>query len=195
MKKLMLVMAVLLVAAPVFAVTPIKGGVKVGMSMSTITGDNTTDAASKIGLAGGGFVNIGIGTLSIQPELLYVQKGAQDKNNSKFKYMLDYIEIPVLLKASFGTTSTKPSIFVGPAIGILMTSKFTDGTTDVDNKDNTNSMDLGLVVGAGVDISKITVDLRYELGLSNINKAPAGYTGTMPTTNNGAMLLMVGVSF
>lgn len=195
MKKLLWVMVLLLAVAPAFAVTPVKGGIKAGLSMATVTGDDIEGVSSKMGLAAGAFVNIGIGTLAVQPELLYVQKGAQDENNSDYKWKIDYLEIPVLLKATFGTGSAKPNLFIGPALGILMSSKFTDGTNEMDAKDGTSGMDLGLAIGGGVDVSKLTFDIRYELGLSNINKAPEGYTGEMPTTNNSTLMLMVGYSF
>jgi len=144
--------------------------------------------------------------MSIQPELLYVQKGAKidtgfDEVDSKVH--IDYIEIPVLLKASFGAGSAKPNLFVGPAIGILMSAKVKTSVegvdlgdlAEVDMKDELNSMDLGLVIGGGVDIGKMLLEVRYEIGLSNLNKTPEGYEGDMPKTSNGALLIMAGISF
>ena len=60
------------------------------------------------------------------------------------------------------------------------------------------STDFGLVIGAGVDFGlgvpgtgKITLDVRYSLGLSTI----ADVEGEEVDIKNGAFSLMVGFSF
>ncbi len=193
-KALLLTLALLFVCGTAFS-APLKAGVKAGISMATLSGDGIEGVSSKICLVGGAFVNMAMGTLAIQPELLYVQKGAQDDVNSDYKEKADYIELPILVKVGFGAGSVKPCIFAGPAFGILVSAKETDGTNSVDIKDNLNSLDLGLVVGAGVDVNMLTIDLRYDLGLSNLPKTPDGYDGDMPSVKNGAFMAMVGVSF
>ena len=42
-----------------------------------------------------------------------------------------------------------------------------DGEVDV--KDNTSSVDLGLVLGGGLEFNNFGLDVRYTMGLSNVN--------------------------
>jgi hypothetical protein len=63
----------------------------------------------------------------------------------------------------------------GPQVGFLVSAKTKAGNVEVDYKDQTNTIDFGLGAGAGyVHVpSGFGVDLRYNLGLSNINENDA----------------------
>ena len=151
-------------------------GVKGLLGMSQLTGD-IDGTKSKIGFGGGVLARIpmGQGQFMLQPEAQIVLKGAEeDVPDNAEKLKLTYIEIPVLIKyvpAMEG--SVQPSFFVGPALGILMSAKI----ADFDIKDQTKSTDIGIVFGAGVDFaagssSKVSVDARYTLGVTNISDDP-----------------------
>ena len=73
-KLVKLIVAILAVAAVLVK------GVKLGLSMATLTGEDSEGLDSRIGLAGGAFVRVPIGEqLSIQPEVNYVQKGPRNQ--------------------------------------------------------------------------------------------------------------------
>jgi len=179
MKKLLLVMAALLLVAPAFAGNT-TAGIKAGLGMYNVTQSGGGESASgdiKMGIMGGAYVGflMGGGKVAIQPEFLLVQKGTKDTMfDTDVKVNLTYIQIPILLKAYLGQpdAKTKFCAFFGPAIGILMSANVSaDGVDDtLDIKDEMNSTELGLIGGFGVDAGKVILDFRADLGLSNTAK-------------------------
>jgi hypothetical protein len=109
---------------------------------------------------------------------------------------LAYLEIPILAKFIIATQgSVKPSLFAGPAVAIILNNKFKavdNGTAYEGSFEGIKSTDFGLAFGGGLEIiRKITVDLRYTLGLTKI----AEIEGTVFDIKNGAFSLMIGYSF
>jgi len=196
MKKLALAVAMSVLMVSAVTAAPIKGGLKVGLGLSTLTGADTfADASSKLGFAAGAFADFGVSpSFSVQPEVLYATKGTQSSIDSAAKWNLTYINIPVLAKLKLGNlkASMVPTVFAGPQLGLLLSSKMTNGTNDVDMKDVTNSTDFAVVLGAGLDIQKFSLDVRYDLGLTSLGKTVAGVS---PKIYNGTVLLSAGYSF
>jgi len=144
-------------------------GVKAGLNMANLTDESAGESYKmKTGVALGGFAVYGINdNLSIQPELLYTQKGMEwEDPTASAKVKLDYIEIPVLVKYSIESDgSASPFIFAGPAISFLVSAKI-DST---DFKEYMKSTDIGLVLGGGVEFeSGISIDLRYDMGMTKV---------------------------
>ncbi len=139
---------------------PMAFGIKAGLSLGNATGDSLTTAtgASKSMLAGflAGAVFCFEPTkgLGIQPEIFYVQKGVKlTLGGAEDKLKVDYLEVPVLVKwlPQMKDSKIQPTIFAGPYLGILLSSKAESaGGASVDEKDNTNSTDFGITGGAGL---------------------------------------------
>ncbi|MDD8020425.1 MAG: porin family protein [Acidobacteriota bacterium] len=183
-------MAVLLVGlltSPAFS--GVKIGVKGGFSLADLTfKPEPTDSplTSKAGAVGGISLNVGIASFfSLQPEVLYVQKGTKGSDivegvKVTGKYEVDYVEVPLLLNFSFpiAGSSFVPSIYAGPYFGWNARAKMKmteDGvTTTQDFKDSVKDTDFGLTFGIGlakkIGIGKIMLDVRYDLGLTNIGE-------------------------
>jgi hypothetical protein len=185
MKKMIFAVSILLLlfaASNVFAqaTAGITGkGIKLGLNMANLTGSDVQNTKIKMGLAAGGFITYSINDLfAIQPEVLYMMKGAKSDVTvngvtSTQSLKLNYIEIPILVKVLLsGGGNFKPNFYAGPAIGILMSAK----AEDLDVKSNYKSSNIGLVGGVGADYlmgtgtGKITFDLRYTVGLGTIAK-------------------------
>lgn len=169
MKKIILSLGLLVgMAGAANAQTGITFGVKGGINYSTLTGDDVTGAESKVGLQAGALANFGLSDLiSIQPEVLYSQKGAQSEDDSDSKLKLNYIDVPVLVKVN------ADGLFFegGPQVGFLAGAKSTDGNTDVDVKEGYNTVDFGYAVGLGYQAeSGPMIGLRYNGGITNIIK-------------------------
>ena len=149
-------------------------GVEGGINLSSFNGSSAGAVyASRLGFVGGGFLNLPLGSsLSIQPELLYAQKGGKI-NGSDFQ--LDYVEIPILLDVNI---LGPLGIILGPAFNANVAS--TTGVT-------VNSTDVGLVLGAQIIASKFLFSGRYEVGLTDLN--------TDAKIQNGTFTLLVGLSF
>ena len=150
------------------AQTGVRFGLKGGINYSTLTADDTEGIESKIGLQAGALANFGLSDLiSIQPEVLYSQKGAQVEDASDFKLKLNYIDVPVLVKVNAGGLFFE----AGPQLGILASAKATDGDTDEDVKEGYNTVDFGYAVGLGYQLETgPMIGLRYNGGISNIIK-------------------------
>ena len=169
MKKIILSLAI--VAFATLGVSAqVNFGVKGGLNISTLRGNDVQASKSLVGGYGGFLANIPISTMfSLQPEVLYSLEGAREEGVGNPKTLLNYINIPVMLKYS------DPSGFygeLGPQIGILASAKFQeDGESDVDIKKLLKSTNFSLGFGAGWNFSpKVGVGLRYNLGLSSIGE-------------------------
>jgi hypothetical protein len=165
---------------------------KAGISLAKFGGSDVEDAKFNMGFTlGAGFnLPIGNGPISVQPELNYIQKGAKgdleiEEITVSTKMKLNYIEVPVLVKATFGD-ATKFFINAGPSIGLGLSGKMKvesggmSASVDVkfgEPKEGEEAlymekrMDLGVQFGGGVIIAdKVMVDIRYGLGLTDLNE-------------------------
>ncbi len=145
-------------------------GIKAGVSFASIVGDDTDDLKSLTGFMGGGFVAFPLSpTISIQPEVFYAQKGAKyDDGGTDGSIKLDYIDIPVLFKYTMAGESARPYFLFGPAVGFRVSSKLSEGDESVDIDEFISSTNFGLVFGLGVNFQKFLLEVRYDVGLSNI---------------------------
>lgn len=180
MKKSLLTIAALMLflTASLSAQTEMWFGPKAGASMAKVTGDDIdslfSDVKYKTGFAAGVFLNAGLTpSIAIQPELLYVMRGAKE-DVIDLKLKANYVALPVLIKWMAPTQgSVKPNLFVGPEVAFLMSAKIDTVGGDVDVKDSTKSVDFGLVFGGGLDFDagsgRVTFDVRYNLGLTKID--------------------------
>lgn len=146
-------------------------GVKAGLNMANLTGDDVADNSMKMGAVGGVFMSYDLTEIfAIQPELLFSMKGTTfGEGSDEVNLKLNYFEIPLLLKVTLPTEGKiKPMLYAGPALGILMSAK----AEDEDVKDQAKSMDIGVLAGAGVgyqmEKGMIGVEFRYEVGMSTI---------------------------
>jgi hypothetical protein len=197
MKKILLVSLVMLLAVSVaFSQFGIKGGI----NLATFRGDDKTmdagnniklDPKTRLGLVGGISAKIGlIAGLSIQPEAMYVQKGAVYENSGNYggysytgKQTIkgDYVEFPLLLKFNLPIPEFSPYIEGGASYGILLSAKskeeqssnapgFTSTSNETDIKDQVTKNDLSFIVGVGFDIFILDLNARYVIGTKRLGK-------------------------
>ena len=174
MKKTSFLFAAALAAgalATTSAQAQVKLGIKAGANYSNLAGDltNQDQYKSKFGPHAGIMANFdvtGDGFFSIQPELLYSQKGFTyadteytDLLNNKFKRTgkVNYNDpdLPVLLKINADGLFFE----AGPQVGYLLSvtdnvkrtvnGKTEANSTDYKNLDNVNRVELGYVAGLG----------------------------------------------
>jgi hypothetical protein len=193
MRKIVLLMALIVLSFTIRAQTVIP---KIGFTLAKIAASEDGDGEnkSKLGLMLGAAVEIPFkDNFSFQPELLFIQKGgkytySEDDESSETKETINYLEIPVLFKATFGE-ATKFYANAGPSFGFAIGGKYKyeesfDGDTESDSgklkfgsgeEDDYKGLDFGFQLGGGVLIAdKYIIDLRYGLGLSNISNAEDG---------------------
>jgi hypothetical protein len=169
MKKVLL--AAVLLTTGIISQAQIKFGVKAGANFYKFSGSDAdlgnASPKLKIGVAGGGLVNIPINEVfSVQPELLYSMEGSKyEESGVKLLYKTDYINLPVLFQYNssgfYGET--------GPQVGFLVSAKGESGGNSEDIKDSFKSINFSWAVGLGYKMSNgFGIGARYNIGLGNI---------------------------
>jgi hypothetical protein len=170
MKRIFLALSMVTLFAAGAAAQGISVGVKAGINLANLTGDDAGDTKMKVGYHVGGYAKISLTeAFSVQPELLYNAVGAKDSEDGfDSNYKLNYVTIPVMLGYSFG----KISVQAGPQIGFLTSAKVKvesgNDSGEVDIKDQLKGTDFGVNVGLGADFGKLNAAARYCIGLSSI---------------------------
>lgn len=126
------------------------------------------DVKSKFGLDLAAVFNLPlVDFLSINPEVHWVLKGAEyeDENGNDINRKINQLDIPVLVTLKFG----KPAglrVFAGPSVNVLLSAK----DDDVDIIDDFKRAHFGGVLGAGIGLGPINLDVRYNVGFGKITK-------------------------
>jgi opacity protein-like surface antigen len=139
--------------------------------------------------------------LGIQPELLFVRRGAKGEYEGVIlgSWQLNYIELPVLGRVLFPLSGpVSPYIVAGPRLGLLVSAETTDANGNVqDSSDETNTFDVGFSAGVGALIQvgsrvMLTIEGRYDQSLMN----RLDFDGEEVTNDqrHRAFFLMLGVS-
>lgn len=172
MKKATLaVLFVMFTTAAAWAQASVSLGLKGGLNFANINASSVGAAYnSRTGYHAGAFVNIKLTKIAIQPELIYSVQGS-DISTATSSQALDlaYINIPVMFKFYLiGGLNLQ----AGPQFGFLASSKGPDPTGatsgSVDYNSFLKSTDFSIGVGAGFDISKFSIEARYNIGMSEI---------------------------
>ncbi|GAB3715026.1 hypothetical protein GCM10027592_55250 [Spirosoma flavus] len=178
-------------------------GLKGGLNASSLfyDGQGSTNRTERIGFHAGVFAQAPIGEFfAIQPELLYMTKGASATYNvlgfnGKNTFKLNYAELPVLATFKLGPTI---ELQAGPYAAYLLNSNintngdFGSGSNAI-NRESFNTFDYGLAGGINFYIGKGFIGARYEQGLQNIANSTAA-KAVLGNAKNGVGLLSVGFS-
>lgn len=162
-------------------------GVKGGLNFAKFDASDVGGSLkNKTGFNGGAFALIKLTKLGIQPEILFSQQGSKfEFDGSNIESNFDYINIPVILKLY---TIAGINLQAGPQFGFLTRAEI-DGTNV---KDSFKNSDLSLGLGLGWDLPfGLTIDARYNLGLSKIDDADPAFDAV----KNQVIQLSVGYKF
>ena len=156
-----------------------------GVNISKISSDeliipNLTGAT--LGSFGGVF-DIGVKNgLSLYLAPMYIEKGAGFEVNNPEPFSADlnisFFEIPVFVKYSFGDF-LRPYVFTGPTLAVNIASNIETRiggfSMEIDARDMTNSLELGITLGSGfsyvTDAVTLFVEGRYNIGLTDVSKS------------------------
>ncbi|WP_304067686.1 porin family protein [Pedobacter glucosidilyticus] len=155
-------------------------GIKGGLNYSTIKAENQEiDESGILGYQLGLWSRIG-GNFYLQPELYIGSKGSDFEFRSTVggntvvqsgEARFTTLDVPLLLGAKIGGDKLNFRLMAGPAFQFNL-------NTDDDNFSQAIDPDFyryrdfvtNLQAGAGVDVGNLSVDLRYETSLQDINK-------------------------
>lgn len=149
---------------------------KVGLNLSGLNDQpEGVSTSNKLGYNAGLDLRIGEGTVFLQPGIFYYQfnreysvvsTGSSSSASTK-DIKVESIKVPVNI--GFRIIETKPLSIrfnLGPAFSFPVTVTQYEDNFDI-ARDNHKNVSIGGVVGAGVDLSLLTLDLNYEFGLSD----------------------------
>ena len=189
MKKILLTL-ITIVAVNATVNAQMRFGVKGGVNLANVsTSEKSVTYNSALGFHAGIVLDAPLSeSISIQPNLLYSQKGfSLDASGVTAKATFNYIEIPV--NFLFHVTDAL-TIGAGPYLGYALSAsaKATfngqSQTTDVDFDNKSQRIDYGLNITAGYEVIEgLVVSANYSLGLANLNK-DATSSSTITVKNN-----------
>jgi hypothetical protein len=158
-------------------------GIKAGPNFATINTDASAQEnyKNRTGFHGGAFVLIKATKIGIQPEVIFSQQGSTVKiNTQEYESNFSYVNIPIIIKlytvAGINIQAGPQFGFVNSAEAPVLTAPNTYSVQDVKNR--AKGSDVTAALGLGWDLPfGLTIDARYNLGLSKIYKqAPTNET-------------------
>lgn len=180
MKKISLV--ALLVCSTFFAFGQIlpsfQFGVKGGVNLSKFSTENTFGSDNNAGYYAGIWTRIGAAGIHLQPELYLSGKNTTLKSGGlENEVKFTSLDVPVLVGTKIGAAGVGFRLNTGPVVSFILNEdqSFGDAASNIFSgsfKDQAFAWQFG----TGLDVGKLSVDLRYELGLSKLNSA--GYPDT-----------------
>lgn len=181
-----------------------KAGLKGGVNFTNLYVNDVDDENMKVGFNAGAYYRADIGkNLAFQPEFLFTQKGSEIQyndflgNDGKYRFNLNYLEVPLLAVVKFGPVN----LHAGPYLGFLLSAK-TKSVDDEGNinsineldRDDFNTLDTGVAAGIGFDFPTGMLGLRYNYGFQEIGQEGIAGQATKDSKNS-ALQLYIGFDF
>jgi hypothetical protein len=183
-------------------------GLKGGLNYSSLNLSFTDWDKPRTGYHMGAFVNLPLSNwFSLQPELLYSTKGTRvpyrinDWFDGQVALDLRYLDLPVMGKVTIGRFAY---LEAGPYASLLLDANLRHGSflpflnfsRDLPN-DLFSRLDYGLAAGAGLDLGRLGVGLRYNYGLGRVEdvKQLLGTDFTLTNARNTTWQLSLAYRF
>lgn len=171
-------------------------GIKAGLSSDKIKLEDVQNVNTKI--EGNVTTNIGaylrISTpigLYVQPEAVFNRRGSNFTIDglTPFSHTANYVDVPVLLGWRFFKTVR---VFAGPNFQFLtkQVTEFPKNNPNFEAED-LKGFNTGFQVGAGADILRLRLDLKYDFNTNDMGSA-FSYKGVSPTLSNNMITLQLG---
>jgi hypothetical protein len=178
MKRIIYLLAIsLCAAAPASAqlLPSVHFGAKAGVNLSSFSTENTLSSENKAGYLAGFWARIGAGGIHFQPELYFAAKNVDFKdasgaqNTAKFRS----IDLPLLVGTKFGMFGTGARLNTGPLVSFAVSNDQSVGTAFANaSRLRVKDQNYAWQFGVGLDVQKVSFDLRYELGLNKLENGP-----------------------
>ena len=178
MKKLLLVAVICFFSSALFAqlASPISLGVHGGLVSTKIDTDlSNIKENSENGMMLGAFARINLNKWYIQPELNYVKRKSSFSQEVpvlgtvKTDLETKSIDVPILLGYKLVKLPLfKLRTFAGPVASFKIDDKIKSAFDDAADADFKNAV-WNAKVGAGIDVWKLTLDVDYEFGLTDVS--------------------------
>jgi hypothetical protein len=182
-------------------------GLVAGVNFATWSGDDAGDAlARRTGFHAGLMITKGLSRVaSVQLGAMYSQEGTAVETTpagAGGSIKVDYIRVPLVLKLGTYLTSSRvrPYVLAGPSLGIKVncrieaTSGSQSAAIDCDDPAiglNLTTTDIGLLFGAGVDLGRASVGVRFQPGIRSIDDT----NNDAAEVHNNLLALTAGYAF
>lgn len=188
-----------------------KFGFKGGINLTNLYVSDVKDENMKLGVNAGFFAKIPlVRGLSIQPELLYSNKGSKVTYDNilydnflygrgEYRFNLHYIEAPISIVVNLARNlNIHGGVYSAYLAGASVTDMNEDGTINgvqTLNADNFNRFDYGLLGGVALDIQNFTIGARYNYGLREVGKSGSLSGNLTNDSKNSALQFYIGFGF
>jgi hypothetical protein len=175
MKRVILIF--LAVSSTALASAQVQFGIKAGYNLANFSqsGSGTTeDTKAKSDFSAGILVSLPLfNSFYLQPEIMYSGQGTKVSElgtDATFNY--DYLNIPVLFKYQHESGFFAET---GPQVGFLLSANVKADGQSSDAKSSSQTTDFSWAFGLGYKTKmNIGIDVRYNLGLTDVNKDTSG---------------------
>jgi len=208
MKKFLLSIVAVLFAANSFAQFTSGGfslsessvyyGARIGLNLSTLTGDMADGLGTKAGLNVGPVIGVRLSQTTpvfLESGLLFSMNGAKDGD---YTISLNYFRIPILIKYGFQASDEIAILpFLGPTVAFGIGGKQKvpgSGSIDSFGSGKFSRFDAGIRFGCGVEWNKLYLEAGYEFGITNIADWKKNATDDA-SVHNGNVFINFGVNF
>jgi len=157
-------------------------GLKAGANLSSLqsSAGATFSSGNRAGYLGGVWMRFGAIGFNFQPELYLTSKNVtitQGAGQTDAKFTS--LDMPLLLGGKFGAFGIGGRFYTGPVVSFTINKD--QGISNALGKTislNYQDQNFAWQFGAGIDIKRISIDLRYEAGITKQN-----YTGGQTRIN------------
>jgi hypothetical protein len=175
-------------------------GIKGGLNFSKIDPKaGTTNIDNATGYHAGIFALVKVAMIGIQPEVIFSKQGSNfTVNSTNYEANFDYINVPILLKFYLPLGL---NIQAGPQFGFLTVADLKSTATGTTSKDDVKNLfadksDMAVAVGAGWDLPfGLTIDARYNIGVSDMSFTPPSSSGAPPQVDFKNKVIQISVGY
>jgi hypothetical protein len=170
MKKILFVLAIVFAttyASQAQIIPSFAFGIKGGMNLTSISKTGTFATGNQAGYLGGVWARFGALGFNFQPEAYVTGKNVTvDGINQKFTS----VDVPLLFGGKIGAFGFGASFYTGPLVSFAINKdqNYGSAASSISHLDYKNQ-NYAWQLGTGIDIRSLSVDLRYEAGLSKQN--------------------------
>jgi len=152
--------------------SPLHIGIKAGANYTKVSTSSSLTGKYNFGYQGGAMARLDISRAYIQGELLFNHRKSDfSSQEGKSKLSWNSVDLPVVIGYKIvdqGTFNVRA--FAGGLYSYSFNREISRAKDVNEIFTKFDKSNIGLTAGLGVDIDKLSIDLRYETGLSNISK-------------------------
>jgi len=162
-----------------------QAGIKAGSNYSVFPSYGDYKNVGQAGYIGGIWARIGALGFNFQPEMYVTSRDVNvtyepaGQKSTVAPSKFTSLDIPLLLGTKIGDADLGGRFYGGPVISYgINTDNTFNPNVGIASRLDVNDQNYSVQLGAGIDIDKFSIDLRYEAGLNKIAYGPSEYSHT-----------------